>query len=86
MFVWLHTSSPPQHIGHEAFGGLVNRLPEVLRSTNERRGLRSKVALIAHDERSGDDSIHIFDHEDRAVNWTQRNMATVEVVHIIHAN
>lgn len=82
MYVWLHTSSPPQHIGHLPFEGSVSGLETYLRDTNARHGINARIALIVHDERTHEDRVHIFDHEDRAVNWTQRNNADVEVIHL----
>ena len=83
MFVWLHTSSPPQHIAQEPFAGCVDRLPSTLAAINARRGLSCKVAMLGHHERLGEDQLHIFDNVARYRAWVDRNAATFEEIHTI---
>lgn len=74
MMVWLHTSSPPQHIASitetdfAADGGAKAYLVEI----NRRRGLRCAFAGVFEAEH-GETSVHIFDNGARADAWIERN-------------
>lgn len=75
MLVWLHTSSPPQHINNisevelQSTGGIEHYLTR----TNERRGLSCEFAGVFEGPH-GETSIHVFDTMERAVDWTARNV------------
>lgn len=81
MFVWLHTSSPPQHIatipgiGQAAHGVT---LRGYLEATNARRGISARCARLTHNERTGEDALHIFDTFERSLAWATRNASEVE--------
>lgn len=74
MMVWLHTASPPQHIGHvtEHNVGNVEKVDDYLDRVNATRGLRLEVAGVFEDER-GVTSLHIFDTFKRRNEYVDRD-------------
>lgn len=84
MFVWSHTSSPPQHIAsitETAFAAAYPRadLAAYLADHRARFGGPAAVALIIENPR-GETSIHVFDTVARADAFVARNAEILDVL------
>lgn len=74
MFVWLHTSSPPQHIAcvtETAFHDIGGCAP-YLAAINDRRASKFAFLCVLEDGK-GETSVHIFDNIARAEVYVDRN-------------
>lgn len=74
MMVWLHTSSPPQHIADcsETHVSPSGRMETFVEDIEHRRGIIVGFCGVFENE-YGKISVHVFDTKERANVWMERN-------------
>ena len=81
MMVWLHSSSPPQHIANVQEGEVstASKLAAYMTRTNEHRLTNLKRAGIYENER-GEVSCHLFWDTDKAMQFMHRNADKLDLL------
>lgn len=81
MFVWLHSSSPPQHIAnvHEVEVSTAAKLRAYIDRVNAQRLINVKWAGIFEDER-GAVTLQLFWDKAKALAYVQRNRAKLDLI------